>query len=919
MDPALHELVGAGTPSDEVAVLLRLAHGTAPHGARIVARFGDIATARLERGAILRVHDTGGVKSVKAPGMYRPDWIAAIEEADATDIRSSDVRRPPNITQTGRGVVCALIDWGLDVANVDFRNNDGSSRILALWDQRGRSGSRSNNRYGYGWVHDRAAINTALKQRDPYVTLAYHPADAGSGPTHGTHTTGIAAGNGRAGGPPGMAPECDIVFVHLATATGERGDNLGDSVALLEGIDFIARVAGTRPWVLSLSMGRHAGPHDGCTLTEQGMDAAISAAPGRACVQSTGNYFSRPIHTQGVLRPGEVRDIGFHTAEEDGFGHEIDMWYSGRDEITVEVIAPSQRFSGRAETGTRSVLVSEGKSIGRLYNRLRDPNNHDNQAHIYLNESAPRGAWILRLHAKDVVDGRYHCWVERDPACSTCQPSFNPGDVVASSTTGTICNGFLTVAVGAYDPHTTDRPLASFSSEGPTRDGRFKPDIIAPGVQILSSRSAPRQPSANQSKLARMSGTSMAAPFVAGTVALMFQAAGRPLPVRETREMLLKTADAVRGESQSRWGSGYINVAEAIAAAAEPESERPRKGLQLPFVSDRRASTNRGEGESGATEDIMEQSFPSQVDLEPSATHRCVVNAPQPPSLSHSEIEVAWTHTGIFRIEEAITFDAAKSFVFPRFASAIDAAFAGCVDRSASSQARVHGDRAILVTGHTEPCERRSRNTSLSRRRAAAVVGIFALDPDTWEDIAVEECWWDGDTELEVMSAAARQESSKYSSIRRYRRNAELRRRLIWHYLKSLRPSWLAGSHSHPGLVAVIGSPPGVLGCGQTRPSRTIGTNRRAEIYFFPSAYPALHDCSGYRAWQRLDTEPIEPRIEFRNDDESPYTGPFDITLPTGEVSHECTDAFGRWRSPGLPSGRYTVAVTAREVNLLES
>ncbi len=137
-----------------------------------------------------------------------------------------------------------------------------------------------------------------MRQRNPYSLLAYHPADASSGPTHGTHTTGIAAGNGRSGGPSGMAPESDIIFVHLATATGERGDNLGDSVALLEAIDFIARVAGRRPWVLNLSMGRHAGPHDGCTLIEQGMDAALSAAPGRACVQSTGNYFSRPIHSQ---------------------------------------------------------------------------------------------------------------------------------------------------------------------------------------------------------------------------------------------------------------------------------------------------------------------------------------------------------------------------------------------------------------------------------------------------------------------------------------------------------------------------------------------------------------------------------------------------------------------------------------------
>ena len=70
--------------------------------------------------------------------------------------------------------------------------------------------------------------------------------------------------------------------------------------------------------------------------------------------------------------------------------------------------------------------------------------------------------------------------------------------------------------------------------------------------------------------LARLSGTSMASPFVAGLVALMFEAAGRPLAVRQTRQLLLATARPLSpGEPQSRWGSGYVDVAAAVAAAAE--------------------------------------------------------------------------------------------------------------------------------------------------------------------------------------------------------------------------------------------------------------------------------------------------------------------------------------------------------------
>jgi subtilisin family serine protease len=575
LDPALEEAIRSGHPEDDVAVLLRLAEGTVPAGVRIVAGFPPIFTARVRRGAIPEVRAAEGVLSMKRARRYVPDWHPlAPSEVEDVEIRPTDRRRPDGLEQTGRNIVIGLADWGLDIAHPDLRGPNGETRLLALWDQRARAGGRSNTRYGYGWVHDRQAIDAALRQSDPYAALSYFLPEP---PSHGTHTAGIAAGSGRSGGPAGMAPMADLVFVHLATAAGEHGDNLSDSVALVEAIDFIATAAGRRPWVLNLSMGQLEGPHDGLALTEQAIDAAL-AVSGRFVVHSTGNYHSRAMHTQGVLRPGEVREIGFHTGEEDGFAHEIDIWYSGRDRITIEVLAPSGELAARAAIGASADLNFQGTGVGRLYNRRHDPNNHDNEAHVYLYAVAPRGAWQLRLRAVDVVDGRFHCWIERDPACSTCQPAFDDADVVATSTTNNICNGFLSVAVGAYDPHRAERPLAPFSSWGPTRDGRCKPDLVAPGVAILSARSAARPPVADAPLLARMSGTSMAAPYVAGLVALMFEAAGRRLPVRRTRELLLKVAKPLaEDQPQDGWGSGYAAIAEAVAAAADEARVRPRR------------------------------------------------------------------------------------------------------------------------------------------------------------------------------------------------------------------------------------------------------------------------------------------------------------------------------------------------------
>ncbi len=638
------------------------------------------------------------------------------------------------------------------------------------------------------------------------------------------------------------------------------------------------------------------------------MDAALSAAPGRACVQSTGNYYSRPIHTQGVLRPGEVRDIGFQTGEEDGFAHEIDIWYAGRDRVTVEVIAPPRKPAGRAVAG---------QNVGRLYNRRRDPNNHDNQAHVYLDATAPRGAWVLRLHGTDVVDGRYHCWVERDPGCSTCQPSFDPADVVSSSTTGTICNGFLTIAVGAYDGHRADRPLATFSSSGPTRDGRLKPDVIAPGVQVLSARSAPRQPTADDPKLARMSGTSMAAPYVAGTVALMFEAAGRPLPVRQTRELLLKAAAPLpTGESQSRWGSGFVDVAQAVAAAAEAGFDRAHQTTrELVPVGGSARDTGVRTSRYAAEEIGNELALPAQVASQrQAAATKCACTALRPASTPDGMIPAEFDFGSLAnirfdalnptvasrtcRLSETITFDTAKSFVFPRFRSVIDAAFDGIVERFISGPVRVRVDRLILVTGHTDTQEVWSASTSLSQRRAQAVVAILTFNPDEWERIAFDEHWWHG-TEIEVMSAEVYRGATEVPSIHRYQRNTAIRRDLIRRYLKSLRPAWLPVERPpfRPNLMAVIGSPPGVIGCGQTPPRNhpgVAGEDRRAEIYFFPAAYSALHDCSEYRKWQSVCAGLIAPQIELRDEYSDPYAGPFDLTLPTGEILHEQTNSSGQ-------------------------
>lgn len=572
MDPQLAELIEGGEPDEPVAVLVRLEpRATVPEPLVTVATFDRVVTGRIARGDIIDIRAHPAVASVKAPEYLVPEPVMTVAEDthDGTGRQYRDVRRP-EMPETGRGVVVAFIDWGLDFAHRDFRNADGSTRLLALWDQRGGRTPGSPSPYGYGTVHTPDRINAALRSSNPYRTLGYHPADAdpnGRG-SHGTHCVSIAAGNGRSGGPAGIAPEADLVFVHLTAGASDALHGLGDSVTLLEALDFVLRTAAGRPIAISLSMGNHGGPHDGSTLVEQAIDAAVARRPGVAVAQSCGNYFSRPIHASGHLRPGGLANLDWTIDPADVTPNELEVWYPGVDVFGVQVASPAGVLVAAAPLGENAPIVVGGREVGHLYHRSHEPNNGRNHVNVFLYTNAPAGNWRLTLSGDDVADGQWHAWVERDAACAHCQSVLRADETRPTVTTGTVCNGFRTIAVGAYNAHLDDRPLAPFSSSGPTVDGRTKPDLVAPGVDICAARSAPRTGPATATT--RMSGTSMAAPHVAGTIALMFQAAPRPLPIETTRRLLFGTAETLVADSAAtalRAGDGYLAPVAAVEAA----------------------------------------------------------------------------------------------------------------------------------------------------------------------------------------------------------------------------------------------------------------------------------------------------------------------------------------------------------------
>ncbi|WP_227370552.1 S8 family peptidase [Halomonas sp. M20] len=573
MDPILAELM-QGPADTELEALIKLRGGQTPPAVTLVSRFGSVATCRLRRGDIQQVWSDPRVVSLKAPRLLDAlhQEPLGLGEANDTELRATDLRRPDNLQATGAGCVFGVVDFGCDFAHPNLRDEYGRTRLLALWDQRGQANPASPAPYGYGRLLTRAAIDVALEQDDPYTALDYDSADVDAPPgagAHGTHVLDIAAGNGRLGGSPlGVAPGAELIFVHLANSRVFGLSDLGDSVRILEALDFIHRTAGKRPCVINTSLGSHSGSHKGESLLEQGMDALLLDHPGRAITQSCGNYYRAATHASGRIGPGQERTLTWITDAADRTPNEFEVWYEGRDRLLVEVFAPNSQAPFRARQGETVPLIIDGEGVGRLYHRASDPGSGDHHVDLFLSPDAPAGAWRLRLSADEVVDGRFHAWIERDSGCRSCQTRFVEEDAEPTTTTGTICNGFQTLAVGAYDAHREGLPLVSASSAGPTRDGRTKPDLIAPGGAILAARSHPRTVD-DAPLLTRKTGTSMAAPHVAGTLLLMFEAAGRLLPIAETRRALLGELEPVEAGDQDRrrLGGGRLNIAHSVERA----------------------------------------------------------------------------------------------------------------------------------------------------------------------------------------------------------------------------------------------------------------------------------------------------------------------------------------------------------------
>jgi len=534
-------------PSEEesvtVPMLVRvrsLVGWDAPDGFTVQSILGNIVSGRGTLDALTALEGDKRVLSVEAS---RPagteEAVRSIDFVRANQVHSGE------IAEKGDGALVAIVDGGIDVLHEAFLDKSGKSRIVEVWDQSDPSGPTPSEVYpelgaDYGTLHRTEKIAE-------YVATQSVPGSfkqTSDGAKHGTHVASIAAGRVAGSFDGGMAPATKIVVV-ITQINVESGDprSIGYSVSHTDALAYIKAVAGKLdlPVVVNVSQGMNAGAHDGTSLLEAAFDEFSGGGrdPGMAIVKSSGNERSQNGHARLTMAGNSVDELVWFAqkAEKPSKLRKdvFELWFKASDEFSFRLRCPdgddkdfndddNDDWSGTVSWAEPSLLhtFKSGNMMRMHYVRYHQDNG-DNRLIITIVPGAAsdvvEGKWKLEVTSGRLLSrGEINAWVERN----NTQPASKKGRLVRfdnhleEETTISIPGTARTViTVGAVEAEFPAR-IAKFSSFGPTRDGREQPDVVAPGVQIEAANGG------TTSGVRKSSGTSMAAPHVAGAVALLF-------------------------------------------------------------------------------------------------------------------------------------------------------------------------------------------------------------------------------------------------------------------------------------------------------------------------------------------------------------------------------------------------------------
>lgn len=574
-------------------------------GVTPIAENASTATVRLTLDALQRLAKQEGVEYIQITSGATQMLNLARQEA-GTD----QIHKGASLPQayTGAGVVVGVVDAGFDYMHAAFRRPaDGALRIKRVWEQGATTldGASAPAKYGYG-----IELNTP-----ELIEKAQGDSDSNS---HGTHVAAIAAGSDayKDGAYVGNAPDADIVLVALDLNASTNAD-ISNAVQYI--FDYADEVG--KPCVVNLSLGNQDGPHDGTSTFDTMTDAM--QGPGRLIVGAAGNHRTDAFHIDHTFATADAAPlrtfVKYKVAPSNSVsGGTIEIWGEKGVDFTVDIAAYST-FNKKDALST-TVYPAEGvtdvdfgKYATGTWKVASEVSPLNGKPHVVLTSALTsiRNNYAIALTVTPKTAGRVNVWSDNtylemesrdiegfsapDAASSTLCEIGGTGKRILTVGSYTTRNEYTTNAGQQATLQETVGDLSSFSSYGPTVDGRMKPNITAPGCFIISAVSN-NDASGNlmyaeynenfgrYNQYGYMQGTSMASPFVAGIVATWLQAYPQLTP-EQLHEIVQNTArkDSFTATApDNNWGYGKINALDGLRQCIEKQ-ETGCVSIAMPF------------------------------------------------------------------------------------------------------------------------------------------------------------------------------------------------------------------------------------------------------------------------------------------------------------------------------------------------
>lgn len=492
---------------------------------------------------------------------FFPKILSPLDHVANTDAGITPVLEHPYLNLSGKGVIIGIVDTGIDYMKDVFQYEDGTSKIISIWDQT-IDGERPDKLY-FGSVYTRENINEAINSENPYEIVPTVDTDG-----HGTFLASVAAGR-QTDEYVGAAPGADLVIVKLRRANQYYIDryfrppdqpNLYESSDYLLGVNYIFDKAKelNSPIVLCVGMGSNQGTHDGNSIFEDYI-STVSKIPGNAIVTAAGNESNAKHHTQGVLpRTGSTNVVGVRIGEEKT-SFAMTIIGSSHDKISIGITSPTgeviSRIPYKVGLETTEELTFEKTTVTIGYFK-------DVSTLIFITfKDAKEGIWEVTLYGDSIVNGEYHGWL---PMTGQVSPGVEFMKPVPDSTIVFPATSIRSITCGAYNSH--DNSLFVSSSWGPTLLPRMSPDFVAPGVNIRGVYPI---------GYGTMTGTSTAAAITAGAAAMLMewgiiQGYLKSMDGDMIRVLLgtgCKREEGVKYPN-TRWGYGKLNLLRTFLSIA---------------------------------------------------------------------------------------------------------------------------------------------------------------------------------------------------------------------------------------------------------------------------------------------------------------------------------------------------------------